>query len=49
MRDAYATPTNHLVPAFCTKADDAISQAWDYPRAGALWKYPPFSRLEEVV
>jgi len=36
-------------PAFCTKAEDADAQAWDYPSAGDLWANPPFSRLKEVV
>jgi len=44
VRDAFATPTNRSFPAFWTKAEDAFAQAWDYPRAGAL-----FSRLDEVV
>jgi len=49
VRDAFATPNNRRLPAFWTKAEDAFSQAWDYPGAGALWARSPFSRLDEVV
>jgi len=49
VRDAFATPTNRRFPAFWNKAEDTFAQAWDYPRAGALWATPPFSRLEELV
>jgi len=49
VRDAFATPTNRPFPAFWSKAEDAFSQAWDYPHASDLWANPPFSRLDEVV
>jgi len=49
VRDVFATQTNRRFVAFCTKAEDAFVQAWDYPSAGALRANPPFSRLDDVV
>jgi len=49
VRDAFATPTNRRFPAFGTKAEDALAQAWDYPSVCALWEKSLLSRLDEVV
>jgi len=48
-RDAFASPANHLFPAYWTREDDAFAQPWDYATASPLWANPPFIRLEEVV